>query len=124
VAIGAEYVERHFTDGQSRSPDNDFAMKPFEWREMVNEVMETYKILGDGNKKVEENEEEERIIQRRTWYAVKDIKAGAGIDSKDIALKRPALQTGLSASYILVGDLALRDISAGEVITSGDIQAT
>lgn len=124
IAIGAEYIERHFTDGQSRSPDNDFALKPYEWREMVNDAKDFYKMLGDGVKKVEANEEEERVIQRRCWYAANNIKKNSIIDKKDIVLKRPAIQAGLPASYPLYGDIALRDIAAGEVIGYGDISET
>lgn len=66
ITLGASVFERHFTDNPTRpGPDHAFAMTPEEWRNMVEAAYDVWEALGDGVKKVEENEEEARIVQRR-----------------------------------------------------------
>ena len=72
VALGARIIEKHFTDDNSRiGPDHGFAMNPKTWREMVEVVRELERALGNGIKKVEENEKNTVIIQRRSLRAKK-----------------------------------------------------
>ncbi len=49
-------------------------MNPQNWREMVEASMELYNALGDGEKRIEENEKQTVIVQRRGLYLKKDIK--------------------------------------------------
>ena len=67
VALGAKIIEKHFTDDNSRSgPDHAFSMDPKSWKEMVDRTRELEASLGDGNKKVEQNEIETFQLQRRS----------------------------------------------------------
>ena len=67
VALGARMVEKHFTDDISRTgPDHKFSMDPRSWREMVERTRELEAALGDGEKKIEENERDTVIVQRRS----------------------------------------------------------
>lgn len=69
VALGATVIEKHFTDDRTRhGPDHGFAMTPDDWRAMVDACNQTLACLGDGIKKVEPNERESRIVQRRAWW--------------------------------------------------------
>jgi N-acetylneuraminate synthase len=82
VTLGARLIEKHFTDNNSRiGPDHAFSMNPKSWREMVDRSRELEAALGDGIKRVEENERETRILQRRGRWIVKGVE-------KDL---RPAL---------------------------------
>lgn len=69
VAMGARIIEKHFTDDNGRDgPDHPFAMNPETFKRMVSDTRLLEQALGDGIKRVEENEAETRIIQRRgTW---------------------------------------------------------
>jgi len=71
IAYGARYIERHFKiEDNPDSPDNDFSLDPREFKQMVVSGNKCLESLGDGVKKIEENEKETRIIQRRdpfTW---------------------------------------------------------
>lgn len=73
VALGARIIEKHFTDDTNREgPDHAFAMDPGSWRKMVTDVRLLEAALGDGVKRVEDNEKETRIIQRRgLWGEVR-----------------------------------------------------
>src|SRR5262249_53339138 len=67
VALGARIVEKHFTDDVHRTgPDHLFSMDPRTWREMVDRTRELEAALGTGVKRVEENERETVVLQRRS----------------------------------------------------------
>ena len=67
IALGARVIEKHFTDNNNRSgPDHKFSMNPNTWKKMIIESRILEKSLGDGNKKIELNERESSVIQRRS----------------------------------------------------------
>ena len=91
VALGARIVEKHFTDDTTRSgPDHSFSMTPVSWREMVLRTRELEDALGKTEKRVEENEKETVILQRRCLRTKKDLKAGIILTSDLIEILRPA----------------------------------
>ena len=91
VTLGARVIEKHFTDDNTRTgPDHKFAMNPTTWREMVDRTRELEFSLGDGNKRVEENEKETVIVQRRCIRLCRDLNAGDLITEADIEYLRPA----------------------------------
>jgi N-acetylneuraminate synthase len=99
VALGAKVVEKHFTDDKSRKgPDHFFAMEPQEWRDMVNQVRDLELALGDGVKRVEENELETRVVQRRSIRLKVDLDEGMEIESDHFEFLRPAPNDHLSIS--------------------------
>jgi len=90
IALGARVVEKHFTDDNDRvGPDHKFSMTPETWKEMVDRSMEVWYALGDGIKKVEENERETVIVQRRALYYSKNLKKGHRILKDDLLPVRP-----------------------------------
>ena len=96
IALGARVIEKHFTDDNSRvGPDHAFSMTPDSWREMVDRSMELWYALGDGKKKIEENEQESAIIQRRAIFVTRDMKAGETITREDVYPLRPIHADGI-----------------------------
>ena len=74
LALGARVFEKHFTDDNNREgPDHKFAMNPTTWKIMVERSMELFYSLGDGIKRVEENEKQSIIVQRRAIRCKCDI---------------------------------------------------
>ncbi len=91
VALGARAVEKHFTDDNDRDgPDHAFSMTPTTWREMVDRTRELESALGDGVKRLEPNEGDSVIVQRRCLRAKRDLPAGHILTSDDIEALRPA----------------------------------
>lgn len=83
VALGARVIEKHFTDDNDREgPDHAFSMTPHSWRKMVRRSQELFEALGNGEKRIEENEQESAVIQRRALFAVRDLKAGEAITAR------------------------------------------
>jgi sialic acid synthase SpsE len=91
VALGARIVEKHFTDNINRvGPDHKFSMDPKSWRDMVDRTRELEAALGTGLKKVEENELQTVILQRRALRLVRDFPAGHVLMHDDLVALRPA----------------------------------
>lgn len=91
VALGARAVEKHFTySRKADGPDHPFSMEPADWREMVERTRELEAALGSESKKVQDNERETVLIQRRCCRAARDLAVGEALKPEDIALLRPA----------------------------------
>ena len=92
-ALGARVFEKHFTDDNSRSgPDHKFSMNSVTWREMVDAVNELYHAMGDGIKRVEENERDTVNIQRRAYYLTHGMKQGEIIRKESVFPLRPVYE--------------------------------
>jgi len=96
VALGARAIEKHFTDDTQRpGPDHGFSLDPITWKKMVEETRILERCLGSGHKRVEENELEARIVQRRALRFSRDIKAGEVVNSDDLVALRPCPIDGI-----------------------------
>ena len=91
VCMGGRIIEKHFTDDNSREgPDHAFALDPQCWKRMVISTRELEMAIGDGIKRVEENETETFVVQRRCLRVKKDMKAGDIITNDNVEVLRPA----------------------------------
>ena len=99
IALGARVVEKHFTDNTSRvGPDHGFSMTPKTWRDIVDRSRELENALGDGVKRVEENEIQTANLQQRCLYLTRDIDSGDIIAAADLEALRP-VQEGSFKPY-------------------------
>ncbi len=90
VAIGARVIEKHFTDNTARvGPDHTFSMDPRSWEDMVDRTRELEAALGCGIKKVEGNELQTIVLQRRAVRAMGDLPQGHIINAQDLSVLRP-----------------------------------
>jgi sialic acid synthase SpsE len=90
VALGARIIEKHFTDDRKRvGPDHPFSMDPASWREMVDRSRELESALGGGIKRVEENERQTVVVQRRALRLTSDVPAGHVLTRSDLTPLRP-----------------------------------
>lgn len=91
IALGARVIEKHFTlDNNLSGPDHAFSMNPINWKEMIERARELEMALGNGEKKIEKNEEDTVVLQRRCIRLVHDVKVGDILDKKDLICLRPA----------------------------------
>ena len=77
-----------------------------------------YYALGDGEKKIEENEKESVIVQQRAIYVKKDMKKGDIIKKDDIFPLRP-LKKGCVYPYDIdkvVGKRLKKNIKSDECL--------
>jgi N-acetylneuraminate synthase len=125
VTLGARVIEKHFTDDVNRvGPDHAFSMDFKTWREMVNRTRELEAALGAGVKKVEENESETVVIQRRSLRAKAALKKGHLITSGDFAPLRPCPKDALQPFEMqkIIGTSLRRDIVEGDYLKIGDVE--
>lgn len=119
VALGARVVEKHFTDDNNRKgPDHKFAMNPISWKEMVERTRELEYALGNGEKTIEDNEQETVIVQRRALRAKRDIDVGFILKKNDIILLRPCPKDGIPPYRIneVIGRIVKVQIKRGNFI--------
>ena len=91
IALNARVIEKHFTDDNSRTgPDHLFAMNPATWKEMLEQSRELEAALGDGIKRVEDNEQDTVIIQRRCLRLNRNMHRGEVITRDHLDILRPA----------------------------------
>ena len=124
VALGARVIEKHFTDDTSRvGPDHGFSMDPGTWRAMVDATRMLEAAMGDGVKKVEPNEQETVVLQRRCVRAARELPAGQVLTAKDVEVLRPAPRDAIPAHEVgaVTGRTLLRPLAFGDAVTWADL---
>jgi N-acetylneuraminate synthase len=119
VARGATIIEKHFTlDRSMRGPDHRASLEPPELVEMVRQIRDLQRALGDGAKCPQPSEWNTRQAARQHVVAACDISEGAVIKRDDLTTARSG-GVGLPAVALwgLIGSIALRKYAAGEPLT-------
>lgn len=125
IALGARIIEKHFTDDPTRvGPDHAFSMTPTTWREMIERGRELETALGDGVKRVEANERETVVLQRRCLRLARDLSRGSVLCDADLEALRPAPAGALEPHRqpALIGTRLTRDMQRGEALYATDVE--
>ena len=125
VTLGARMIEKHFTDDVNRvGPDHAFSMNPESWRDMVDRTRELENALGVGIKRVEDNEKETVVLQRRAIRMGVNLAAGNILTRDHMTVLRPCPKDGLPPYQMdeLIGKKLRRDISVGEHLRWFDLE--
>ncbi len=118
VALGAKVIEKHFTlDRALGGADAGFSLNTQEFKEMVQAVRNTEKVLGKISYEVNPTERK----GARSLYAVKDIKRGETFTEENIRSIRPS--DGLHPRYYkeILGKKAKQDIKFGTPLSFAHI---
>ena len=125
VALGARVIEKHFTDNTKREgPDHKFSMDTKTWRDMVDRTRELENALGVGIKKVEDNEKETVVLQRRSIRANQDLTQVTVIKREDLDVLRPCPVDAIPPFYMdqLVGKILVNAIPQGDCVHWSDLK--
>ncbi len=117
ITLGARIIEKHFTDDNNRTgPDHLFSMNPFSWKEMILRSRELEASLGNELKKVEKNEKNALVVQRRCLRVNKNKKKGDKIISSDLIALRPCPKDGIAPYEInkIIGKKLSKKIVKGD----------
>ena len=120
ITLGARVIEKHFTDDNNREgPDHKFAINPINWKEMVIKAKIIDQSLGDGIKRIEKNEEDSIIVQRRGLRVTSNLKKGTIIKETDLVALRPIPADGIPPykKNEIVGLKLEKDIKQDDYIT-------
>ena len=113
VTLGASVVEKHFCiTREDKSADSGFSMNFEEFKNMVNEIRATELLLGSPIYGPSEGEKR-GLRNRRSIFAVREIKKGETFTEKNIKSIRPG--QGLLPKYYdeILGKKARKDILFG-----------
>jgi N-acetylneuraminate synthase len=124
VALGAKVIEKHFTDDTTRKgPDHPFSMDPTSWRKMVDDTRLLESAMGSSVKKVEDNEKETVILQRRAIRLIVTKQEGEVINLEDIQFQRPCPDDAISVNDFsqIIGKKLSRNKDNGDCIRREDI---
>jgi len=125
IALGARVIEKHFTDNNNREgPDHAFSMNPETWREMIERSRELELALGNGIKRIEQNELDTSIVQRRCLHLVRDIKACETLNRTDLEPLRPAIKGAIEPYKInkVIGKTLAVSKSCGDALFENDLK--
>ncbi len=120
ITMGARVVEKHFTDDNDREgPDHKFSLNPKTWAEMIKASRELEKSLGDGFKKLEKNERDSVIVQRRGVWTNKKLFKNKILKTSDVKLLRPCPKNSISPFNIekYFGKKLKKNIDKDTIIT-------
>lgn len=143
-------VEKHFTlDSKQTGQDHAFSMMPKEWLEMVEKTKLLKKdikatdefndkfikvksfaedsqyldlVIGNGLKRISQNEENTVIVQRRAIRAKHDLNRGRQLTKEDLDFLRPCPKDAIPPykNQNLIGKRLKRDIPKGDYFKQSD----
>ena len=121
VALGARFIEKHFTISRDGGVDSHFSLEPAEFRTLVQDVRRAEAMIGAvtfGPGAAEEGS----LVFRRSIYVVRDIKAGERYSRDNLRVIRPGY--GLAPRYLarVLGATATSDLRRGTALEWAHIQ--
>ena len=117
VSLGAKIIEKHFIiDRSIGGADASFSLQKDEFKEMIDAIRDTEKLLGDISYNVEKNSRQ----FSRSLYVCQDIKKGETFTNKNIKSIRPGF--GLHPKYLndILNKSAKRDFLFGDRLSKKD----
>ena len=99
-------------------------MDPTSWKKMVDDTRLLELALGSTLKKVEENELETVILQRRSIRVIEEIKMGDIIEKKHIQFQRPCPKDAISVNDVdsILGKKLIKNIDPGDYLRKEHIK--
>ncbi len=120
AALGAAFVEKHFTlDRSMEGPDHPFALEPEELRDMVDGIRTAQVALGDGRKEgpSEEERREMYTLARRSLILTRDLPAGTVLEREMLTVKRPGFGVPPKHLDLVLGRALRVDVEADDILT-------
>ena len=123
VSLGARVIEKHFTDSNDNDgPDHKFALNPTAFRSMVQDVRFLEEALGSAFKKIEINEMETAVVQRRAVRAAVELKKGDLITKDTLEMLRPCPEDSIKPYEYekLIGKKIKSNLNKGEALKKSE----
>ena len=119
VSLGAKVIERHFTlDKTLDGPDHKASMDTKEFTQYVKHIRAAEQALGDGNKRVFDEELEMRKVSRKSLHANLDLNPGDVVSAEHLISRRPG--TGITPNFAnkIIGRRVAKPIRKGAMINN------
>jgi N,N'-diacetyllegionaminate synthase len=117
VAMGAVVIEKHFTlDRNMEGPDHEASIEPYELKAMVTAIRNVELAMGSGEKQPVESEIKNIGAARKSIIASRYIKKGDLLTENNLTVKRPGNGISPMHWFEVLGQKALKDFEADELI--------
>lgn len=118
AAREARVIEKHFTlDRNLPGPDHKASLEPGELKQMVKAIRRVEEALGSPIKAPAPSEVKNIAVARKSLVAAKPIKKGELFTADNLGIKRPGSGLPPAMLWELIGNEALKDYEADEMIT-------
>ena len=117
VAMGASYVEKHFTlDKNMDGPDHKASLEPEQLKEMIKALRNIEIALGSTTKMPTNSEMKNIEVVRKSIVASKKISKGQKFDKENLTIKRPGNGISPMKWDEIIGTCATKDYVKDELI--------
>tara|TARA_Y100000590_G_scaffold470315_1_gene663643 strand:+ start:2099 stop:3145 length:1047 start_codon:yes stop_codon:yes gene_type:complete len=114
VSLGAKVIEKHINlEKNKMSVDDFFSLKISEFQEMIKNIRDTEKIIGNENIKISKNSLK-NLAGRKSIYVTKNIDKGEIFTKQNISSIRPSF--GLHPKFLkfLLGKKSKKNLKFGQ----------
>ena len=114
VSLGAKVIEKHINlEKNKMSVDDFFSLKISEFQEMIKNIRDTEKIIGNENIKISKNSLK-NLAGRKSIYVIKNIDKGEIFTKQNISSIRPSF--GLHPKFLkfLLGKKSKKNLKFGQ----------
>jgi N,N'-diacetyllegionaminate synthase len=117
VAMGASVIEKHFTvDKMLPGPDHAASLEPNEFRAMVEAIRIVEVSMGDGVKKTQPSEVQNKNIVRKSIVAKRFVSLGEHFKEESLTVMRPGFGLSPMMWHEVIGQVAHRNFQPDEPI--------
>ena len=114
VAMGASFIEKHFTlDKEMHGPDHKASLNIEELHQFITNIRDAELAIGNGKKTIQHSEIDNKKIARRGIYLKRDLKKGDRIKDEDIIFTRPMMDFDPEKYFEILGKESLTDLKKG-----------
>lgn len=122
VSLGAKVIEKHVTlDKNLKGPDHKASLDILEFTSFVNDIRSAELMLGDGDKKIQNEAQKIKKIVKKSIYSNKVIKKGEKFDLENLKFLRPAVGLDPSNLHKLIKKRAKKSYQENEIISDNEI---
>ena len=122
--LGATVFERHYTVDKTlgESPDNSFGVDPAELKQLIANVDNARRMVGETQKRCTESELSAKKFARRSVVTLRDIEQGEVFTTENLGCKRPG--TGISPVKYdqIIGKKAATNIKSDNLLLENQIE--
>lgn len=121
--LGARVIEKHFTlDRCMKGSDQKASIEPSELKQLSEELIQAYQMMGSGVKKPHESENLALMKVNKRIVAKKTIPKGKRITENDLTVKSAEKGFYPYEQEKVVGKMTMREILTDESLLSEDLE--
>jgi pseudaminic acid synthase len=113
VALGAKIIEKHFMlNNEIKGPDAHFSLTEQQFRQMVDSIRKTEKMLGKVDYEMTEKKMKSKEFSR-SLFIIEDVKKGEILTEKNVRSIRPGFGLHTKHLYTIIGKKYNQNLEKG-----------